>query len=102
VALVAEYEHAVKNLDPSLRPSDASTDAIIDYLCAAAIRVAHIYFLWRPYLRDPKDDHVLELAVAASADAVVTYNKRDFKGIERFGIAVFNPYEYLVRLERTI
>jgi len=53
----------------------------VDFLC----EIGHhqeIFFLWRPFLPDPSDDHVLEVAVAAGCDAIVTYNKRDFEGIE--------------------
>jgi len=35
----------------------------------------------------------LEVAVAAGCDVIVTYNKRDFRGIERFGLRVFDPRE---------
>jgi predicted nucleic acid-binding protein len=57
-----------------------------------------IFFLWRPYLRDPNDDLILELAVAAGCDAVVTHNTRDFVGAERFGIDVLTPAAFLLRL----
>jgi predicted nucleic acid-binding protein len=50
-----------------------------------------VFFLWRPTLRDPKDDMVLELAVAGACSAIVTYNVRDFRGTERFGIEVWSP-----------
>ena len=54
-----------------------------------------IYFLWRPVLRDPKDDMVLEVAVEASCEFVVTHNLRDFRGIERFGVGALTPSEFL-------
>jgi len=53
------------------------------------------HFLWRPVLKDPKDDHVLELAVEASAQFIVTYNLRNFAGAEKFGIQVVTPKEFL-------
>ena len=67
---------------------------VVDFLC----EIGHhqeIFFLWRPFLPDPSDDHVLEVAVAAGCDAIVTYNKRDFKGIERFGLRILDPRELL-------
>ena len=67
---------------------------IVDYVCSVARR-QKIFYLWRPLLRDPKDDMVAEVAVAAGAQAVVTYNRRDFVGIERFGVRVFSPQEFL-------
>lgn len=39
-----------------------------------------MHFLWRPTLRDPADDRILELAVAANAQYIVTYDTADFKG----------------------
>lgn len=46
---------------------------------AAAGRWAKIHFFWRPTLRDPGDDHLIDLAVAGSARAVITHNVRDFR-----------------------
>jgi putative PIN family toxin of toxin-antitoxin system len=100
VSLVLEYEEATKRLDGALRPDFAVIDDIIDYLCLVGVKAFRTYYLWRPYLKDPKDDHVLELAVSSGAAFIVTYNKRDFAGAERFGISLLNPYEYLQRLER--
>ena len=36
-----------------------------------------IFFLWRPFLKDPKDDMVLELAVEAEVEYIVTHNLKD-------------------------
>lgn len=68
--------------------------AIVDYLCAGGHQRA-IYFLWRPVLRDPKDDMFLEVAVEASCEFVVTHDLRDFRGIERFGVRGLTPSEFL-------
>jgi len=45
--------------------------------------------------KDPQDDHVLELAVESSAKFIVTYNRRDFMGVEKFGIKAVTPNEFL-------
>jgi predicted nucleic acid-binding protein len=68
--------------------------AVIDALCALA-KHQKIYFLWRPYLRDPNDEMVLELAVAARCDSIVTYNQRHFSGAEKFGIRVMDARMFL-------
>jgi len=70
---------------------------LIDYVCDVAIR-QKIFFLWRPFLRDPGDDLVLELAVAAQCEAIVTHNVRDFRGIEQLGVRVLTPGEFLQEL----
>lgn len=67
---------------------------ILDYLCSVADRRA-IYFLWRPSLRDPKDEMVLETAVAGGCSTIISYNKKDFAGAERFGLTVDTPQEFL-------
>jgi predicted nucleic acid-binding protein len=59
-------------------------------------------YLWRPAVRDPDDDMVLETAVNGPAEAIVTLNRRDFAGVaERFGIGVLSPGEAVRRLETT-
>jgi putative PIN family toxin of toxin-antitoxin system len=96
VPLVLEYEMALKRT-PGLGASEA--EQIVDYLCEVGDK-REIYFLWRPFLRDPKDEMVLEVAVEARAEAVVTHNVRDFDGVEeRFGIRVIRPGEFLLDLE---
>jgi putative PIN family toxin of toxin-antitoxin system len=94
VPLVFEYEEAGKRTAAELDLPLELVDDIVDYLCAVS---AHrkIHFLWRPYLRDVDDDFILELAVESRCDAIVTYNKKDFEGVERFGLRVLTPKEFL-------
>jgi len=69
-------------------------DDILDYLCSVARRHT-IFFLWRSFLKDPKDDMVLELAVEAQCEYIVTFNQKDFVGSDQFGSAVVTPQEFL-------
>lgn len=92
--LLLEYEDAAKRISREVGLTHGDIDDILDYVC----RVAHphqIYFLWRPFLKDPGDDLVLELAVEGACDFIVTHNVRDFVGAERFGIRVVTPKEFL-------
>jgi predicted nucleic acid-binding protein len=58
-----------------------------------------VWFLWRPQLRDPGDELVLEAAVNGRADAIVTFNRRDFgRAAERFGIEILLPGDALRRV----
>ncbi len=54
-----------------------------------------VYYLWRPFLKDPKDDMVLELAVSAACETIATYNATDFEGVEQFGLKVMTSREFL-------
>ena len=59
-----------------------------------------MHFLWRPQLLDPKDEMVLEAAVNGRADALLTYNIRDFNEASvRFGLRLMRPAEFLRGLE---
>ena len=98
VGLLFEYESALKRPGMVAKLSPRQLDAILDYLCSCAHR-QEIYYLWRPALRDPSDDLVLEVAVAGECQSIVTYNVRDFVGSERFGIRVQTPAKFLTELE---
>jgi predicted nucleic acid-binding protein len=71
---------------------------LVDYLCAVAHR-QEIHFLWRPALSDPRDEFILELAVAGHCGAIVTHNVRDFAGASAFDVAVLTPGDFLRRLQ---
>jgi putative PIN family toxin of toxin-antitoxin system len=97
VPLVLEYEDAAYRSAIASGLSTQDIDDILDYLCMVANR-RQIFFLWRPQLRDPKDDMMLEVAVESHCDYVVTFNKKDFTGIEEFGIRALTPQEFLKKL----
>jgi putative PIN family toxin of toxin-antitoxin system len=97
VPLILEYEDALMRHAPAAGLTPADAGDIIDYVCAVAIQ-QEIFFLWRPILRDPGDDMVLELAVAAACDVIITHNVRDFAGAERFDIEILDPGKFIQRL----
>jgi predicted nucleic acid-binding protein len=97
VALFFEYESAVKRPGSGVALPVTAIDDIPDQLAAVGRR-QQIFFLWRPVLSDPADDHVLEVAVAGRCEAIVTYNRRDFRGAERFGIRIVSPADFLQEL----
>ena len=94
VPLVIEYEAALLRSARALGINRRDVADVLDYLCAVAHRQP-IFFLWRPRLRDPYDDMVLELAVAAGCRYVVTFNTRDFEGSRSFGVHAVRPREFL-------
>ena len=100
VALALEYEATC--CDPvqlsACGLSETDVQAIISALCVVAEPVV-TRFLWRPQLRDPSDEMVLEAAINGGADALVTCNQRDFGDAPReFGIALLAPQGALRRL----
>lgn len=99
VPLFLEYEDVLKRpaMRRDLRLTVAEVDVVLDLL-AAASHHAKLHFLWRPQLRDPKDEMVLETAANAGADAIVTFNRADFlPAATAFSLAVIHPKDYLVR-----
>lgn len=69
----------------------------VRYLASQA-HLQEIYFHWRPFLPDSKDDMILELAVTARASRIVTFNLKDFGGIEQFGIKATKPGGFLMEI----
>jgi predicted nucleic acid-binding protein len=94
VPLVLEYEEVLLRSESSIALTRSAIEDILDYHCSAARR-HQIFFLWRPYLKDPRDDMVLGLAVKAGCQFIVTYNLRDFAGCERFQVRALPPVEFL-------
>ncbi len=94
VPLILEYEDAAKRLVGEIALTARDIDNVLDYLCAVANHRT-IFYLWRPFLKDPNDDMVLELAVTSASTYLVIYNQRDFAGTAQFGIRVVTPKEFL-------
>ncbi len=95
VPLYTEYQDVLTR--PDIMTGTSTVADILNflrYLCKIAKR-QEIFYLWRPWLSDPKDDMVLEVAVASQSKYIVTYNLRDFKGIEGFGIQAMTPANFL-------
>ena len=97
VALALEYEAqcmlAEHRLAAGLTASEATI--FVDGLIAMAEPIQS-HFRWRPQLRDPGDELVLEAAVNGRADAIVTFNQKDLRDAERsFAVAVILPVKAL-------
>ena len=93
VPLYCEY------LDVLVRPGMVPLPpAEAEEFCLSLAAIAHlqeIYFLWRPSLPDPKDDMVLELAVASQAHYLITFNTGDFRPAAAFQLKVVTPAQFL-------
>ncbi len=103
VALALEYE------DVLLRPamlaqgwaSGEQVSAVLDAILAQAVLVQPIRVRRRPALPDPGDDLVLECALEANANAIITMNVRDFAGAsEGYGLRILKPGDLVAELRK--
>lgn len=99
VALILEYEDVLQRQRNELGLSEEEVSIFIDSLCAMADH-HQIYFLWRPFLTDVNDDLILELAISANCEYILTHNIRDFKGSERFGIKALTQKSFCILFVR--
>lgn len=95
VALYTEWQAVLtrqEHLPPGLRVEDVL--AYLRYL-TSIVHLQDVYYLWRPFLRDPDDDMVLECAVASGSQYLITHNVRDFQRINELGVTPITPVSFL-------
>ena len=102
-ALFLEYEDVLQRAEQRAAPglSAKDVDAILNEP-AALLEPVLTHYQWRPQLRDPADEMVLEAAANAQGDALVTYKLRDFVPAKRFGIRVLTPEQTFNHFDLTI
>lgn len=98
VSLVLEYEEVLGRTGKLAPLTKSDVDDFLDYFLSQAMS-CRIDFLWRPFLKDPDDDALLELAVAGGASTIVTHNLRDFVGVEQFGVRAVSPATIIKELK---
>lgn len=97
VPLAIEYDSAIRRARGAGGLTEDDAQVFVDYICSVSHQ-QNIFFLWRPLLRDPNDDMVAEVAVAAECEAIVSHNVRDFAGVDKFGIRILTPGDFLRKL----
>jgi putative PIN family toxin of toxin-antitoxin system len=100
VGLYGEWQEVLtrpENLPPGLTAEDALD--FVRYL-AGQCHLQEIYFSWSPFLPDPDDDMVFELALAAGCRYIITHNVSDFHGSEQFGVSALSPRDFLNLIRR--
>lgn len=100
VATVIEYEAVLKRAE-NLAAMKLDADDVDRFLDALIARADHIetWFRRRPSIHDPDDELFVELAVNGQAEAIVTFNQRDFAASDvPLGIEVLRPGDVLRRL----
>ena len=101
VPLMVQYEAVLTRAEHLAAAGVSAADiGIILDAVAIVVEPVRISYLWRPILPDSGDDLVLETAVNGRADALVTFNRRDFEpAAARFGVEILAPGDAVQRLE---
>ena len=100
IALYTEWQAVLTR--PEHMPPGVSVEGVLAYLryLASIAHLQDVHFLWRPFLRDPDDDMVLECAVASGSQYIVTHNIRDFSRVTELNVHAITPADFL-KLLRT-
>jgi len=94
-AICQEAEHRVAS---GLSAAEANTFVTAVIAMAEPVRT---HYLWRPTLRDPNDEMVLEVAINGHADALVSFNLRDYGDVpKRYGIDLLLPRDAIGRVRQ--
>ena len=95
VAVYTEWQAVLSR--PEHWPSGANEKLVLGFVryLASIAHLQDIHFLWRPFLRDPDDDMMLECAVAAGCEYIVTHNVKDFRRSAELGVQAVTPGEFL-------
>ena len=95
VALYTEWQAVLTR--PEHLPPGVTADAALGFLryLASVAHLQDVYFLWRPFLRDPDDDMVLECAVASASQFIITHNVKDFRRTLELNVQAIEPADFL-------
>ena len=97
VPLILEYEDVLKRSESQVYINNTEIGDILNFICLIGNQ-RKIFYLWRPFLKDPKDDMILELSVESECDYIISFNKKDFKNIEKFNLKILTPKELLKKI----
>ena len=100
IALYTEWQAVLTR--PEHTPSGVTADSFLGYLryLASLAHLQDVHFLWRPFLRDPDDDMVLECAVASGSQYIVTHNIKDFRRVPELKVQAITPAVFLKLLRK--
>jgi putative PIN family toxin of toxin-antitoxin system len=101
IAMYTEWQAVMTR--PEHLPPGVSAEQTLGFLryLASVAHLQDVHFLWRPFLRDPDDDMVLECAAASRCEFIVTHNMRDFRGIESLKVKAITPADFLTILRNS-
>ena len=101
VALYMEWRAVL--IRPEHRPKGIGEEQMLAFLryLASVSHLQDVHYLWRPFLRDPNDDMVLECAVASGSRFIVTHNVNDFRRSMELGVQALTPGRFLQHMEKS-
>lgn len=95
IAVYTEWQAVLTR--PEHLPPGATPDMALGFMryLASVAHLQDVHFLWRPFLRDPDDDMVLECAVASGSQFIVTHNVKDFRRVAQLNVQAITPADFL-------
>lgn len=95
IALYTEWQAVLTR--PEHLSSGMGVEAALGFLryFASVAHLQDVHFLWRPFLRDPDDDMVVECAVSSNCEFIVTHNIKDFRRVEELKVQAITPGDFL-------
>ena len=92
--LIFEYEAILKREEQKIGLTNEDIDEIINGICHLSNH-HEIFYIWRPLAKDKDDDFLLDFALKCQAQFIISYNDKDLKPIEKFGISILTPKQFL-------
>ena len=92
--LIFEYEEVLKREQQQIRLTNEDIDNIINGICYLANH-HDIFYIWRPLAKDKDDDFLIDLALKCQAQFIISYNDKDLRPIEKFGVSILTPKQFL-------
>ncbi len=100
IALYTEWQAVLTRAEHM--PPGVALDGVLGHLryLASLAHLQDVHYLWRPFLRDPDDDMVLECAVASGSQYIVTHKVRDFRRVAELKVQAISPADFLNMLRK--
>lgn len=92
--LIFEYEEILKREQQQIGLTNEEINDIINGICYIANH-HEIFYIWRPLAKDKDDDFLIDLALKCQAQFIISYNDKDLKPIEKFGVSILTPKQFL-------
>ena len=92
--LVFEYEEILKREQQKIGLNNEDIDNFINGICYLANH-HQLFYIWRPLAKDKDDDFLIDLALKCQAQFIVSYNQKDLQPVEKLGISILTPKQFL-------